>query len=369
MLYNDHPFSDSFCSTMVDDCLGALAEGTVNLVAIPGAGVTFFVRQLAYRSKDEFISVNSFEMHDFSKAALYNQLSRKLGLTPAPADHVDLRAIGEALKQRAGNHKKVVLVFNRFDRLGPILDQSFYENLHFLKDVTGGMLVMMFVTAEPVIESAGSGLQELLRLVDKTVYFVGYSTTDLQEIMQSNGAQDVEPAAYGLSGGHHALLQILMRCQNLDNALSDPMVELLVKDMYLGLSPKRRKDLDAVATGRSKSVDPFLTDVGYVVTDQGVSRTFTPLLAEYALRQAQGHLPVRERRLLSLLRRNLGRVVSKHEIFDAVWRESDGIASDWALNALVYRLRRHPAFDSQRYSIESHKKQGYILRDHQQKVR
>ncbi len=365
MLYTDHPFSNSFCGRMVDDCLAAVAKGTVNLVAIPGVGVTFFVRQLAYRSADEFISVNSFEMHDFSKAALYNQLSRKLGLEPAHSDHVDLQAIGDALKQRATNDKKVVLVFNRFDRLGPLLDQSFYENLQFLGEVAGGKLVMMFVTAEPVIELAGPGLQDLLRLIDGTVYFPGYSQADLREIIKSSGTENIERKALGLSGGHHALLQILMRCQNLDNALSDPMVELLVKDMYLNLSPKRRKDIDAVAGGRAKPVDRFLTDVGYIVEDGAKRCTFTPLLSGYALRQAQSHLPVRERRLLSLLKRNVGRVVSKQDIFDAVWRESDGIATDWALNALVYRLRRHPAFDSQRYAIESHKKQGYVLREHQ----
>lgn len=365
MLYTDHPFSQSFCAERVDDCLAAIAKGTVNLVAMPGTGVTFFVRQLAYRSDDEFISVNSFEMHDFSKAALYHQLSRKLGLEPAHSDHVDLQAIGEAIKERAGNSKKVVLVFNRFDRLGPILDQSFYENLQFLQDVADGKLVMMFVTAEPVIEFSGQGLQDLLRLIDGTVYFAGYSLPDLREIIKSSGVQDIEPQALELSGGHHALLQILMRCQNLENALSDPMVELLVKDMYLGLTPKRRKDIDAVAAGRAKAIDPFLTDVGYVVGEGDARRTFTPLLAEYALRQAQTHLPVRERRLLSLLKRNAGRVVSKNEIFDTVWRESDGIATDWALNALVYRLRRHPAFDSQRYTIESYKKQGYVLREHQ----
>lgn len=365
MLYTDHPFSKSFCARLADDCLAAVAKGTVNLVAMPGMGVTFFVRQLAYRSPDEFISVNSFEMHDFSKAALYNQLSRKLGLEPAHSDHVDLQAIGEALKARAAEGKKVVLVFNRFDRLGPILDQSFYENLHFLREVAGGKLVMMFVTAEPVIEFAGAGLQDLLRMIDGTMYFSGYSQADLREIIRSSGAQDIEDRALELSGGHHALLQILMRCQNLENALSDPMVELLIKDMYLGLTPKRRKDIDAVASGRNKPVDHFLTNVGYVVGDEGKQRTFTPLLSEYALRQAQSHLPVRERRLLSLLKRNVGRVVSKRDIFDAVWRETDGIATDWALNALVYRLRRHPAFDSQRYTIDSHKKQGYILRDHQ----
>jgi hypothetical protein len=365
MLYTDQQFSRNFCKDLIAQCLGLLPNSrAINLVAVPGTGVTFFVRHLANLSPAEFISINSYEMHEFTKAALYNQLARKLGLEATTADQLDLQAIGEALKKRAGNGQ-VVLVFNRFDRLGPILDQALYENLHFLSDVTDNRLIMLFVTAVPFIELAGTGLQGLLRLIDQEIFFAGYSISDLNEIMATSGNASIEPAALKLSGGHHALLQILMRCQNLDNALADPMVELLIKDMYIGLSPKRRKMLEAVAAGRRKQIDPYLISVGYIRLDKDKRSVFTSLLAEYALRQNQAHLPVRERRLWHVLKRNVGRVVSKQEIFDAVWRDSDGIATDWALNALVYRLRRHPSFDSQRYTVESHKKQGYILRDHQ----
>ena len=366
MLYADHPFSKRFCKELVNGCIDSFAaDDSINLVAMPGVGVTFFVRHLEYCSPDEFVSVNSFEMHEFSKAALYNQLARKLGLEPARTDHVDLQMISQALRARATDGRKVVLAFNRFDRLGPILDQGFYENLRFLREAADGKLLLMFLTSEPVVEQAGQGMQDLLRLVDKLVYLPCYSFADLTEIVKSGGVSSVDDVAMKLSGGHHALLQILLRCQNLDNALSDPMVELLIKDMYLGLSPKRRKSIDMVASGRTKDVDAYLTGVGYIVEDQGKFRTFTPLLSEYALRQGRAHLPVMEKRLLNILKRNADRVVSKQDIFDHVWREADGIATDWALNALVYRLRRHSAFDSQRYTIESHKKQGYILRDHQ----
>jgi len=367
ILYTDNPFSDSFCKNEVADFLQTIAaSGSCNLVAMPGVGVTFFLKQLLHTSHDEFVSVNSYEMHEFSKAAFYNQLARKLGLQAAPSDHVDLGAISDELKRRAVGHKKVVLIFNRFDRLGPILDQGFYENLSFLQDASGQSLVMLFVTAEPILEMAGQGMQDLLRLLGATKYFPGYSVDDLREIMANSGVTEIEQQALELCGGHHALLQILMRCQNLDNALSDPMVELLVKDIYTGLNPKRRKAVDTAAAGHgSLRADPFLYGAGYLVKRGEKDKVFTPLLAEYSARQSKEHLPVKERRLLGILKRNAGRVVSKQDIFDAVWRESDGIASDWALNALVYRLRRHAAFNNQRYTIESQKKQGFVLHDHQ----
>ncbi len=366
MLYTDHTFSKNFCHELVGDCLKSIADGqSFNLVAMPGVGVTFLVRQLEHSSPDTFVSLNSFELHDFTKTALYNQLARKLGLESASAEQVDLHAIGESLKARAANHK-TVLIINRFDRLGPILDLGFYDNLHFLRDIADGKLVFILISAEPLAESSGQGMQELLGLIDTTHYFTGYSPDNLREILISNGVMpaDIEPTALQLAGGHHALVQLLLRCQNLDNALSDPMPELIVRDLYLGLSPKRRNNLNAIAAGRKVHIDPFLQNVGYVVNRDNQPAIFTPLLAEYALREQRNHLPLRERRLLGLLKRNAGRLVSKQEILDTVWRESNGIASDWTLNALVYRLRRHPAFDTQRYTIESHKKQGYILHDH-----
>ncbi len=366
MLYTNHTFSKDFCQALVKNCVKSITAGqSFNLVAMPGAGVTFLVRQLEQSSPDSYVSVNSFELHDFTKTALYNQLARKLGLEATSAEQVDLQAIGETLKIRAGDHK-TVLIFNRFDRLGEILDQGFYENLHFLRDISDGRLVFGLITAEPLAESSGPGMQELLGLADTTHYFTGYSPEQLREILTSSGVQpaDIEPAALELAGGHHALIQILLRCQNLANALADPLPELIVRDLYLGLSPKRRSNLHAIAAGRNVQVDPFLQNIGYVVVRDGKPTVFSPLLAEYALREQRSHLPLRERRLLSLLKRNAGRLVTKQEILDTVWRETNGIASDWTLNALVYRLRRHPAFDSQRYRIESHKKQGYILYDH-----
>lgn len=365
MLYSDHAFSKTFCHSLTARCQANISAGhSFNLVAIPGVGVTFFLRHLAYATQHDSIAVNSYELHDYNKSALYSQLARKLGLRTTEGQ-VDLRAIADALKLRAAASKRVVLIFNRFDRLGPILDQAFFENLWFLREMSGGNLSMIFVTAAPVAELAYSGMQDLFRLVDETLYLRGYTSAELCEMMQISGTQAIDEQALRLSGGHHALLQILIRCQNLENALSDPMVELLIKDLYLGMTPKRRKSIDAIANGRPKQVDLYLIDAGYVVVDGAKVRTFTPLLAEYASRQTRGHLPIREQRLLSILKRNTGHLVRKQDIFDAVWREANGIGSEWALNALVYRLRRNPAFDSQRYTIESYKKQGYLLIDHQ----
>lgn len=365
MLYQNHHFSDNFCHTHAAACLDNIATQTsFNLVAMPGVGVTFFLRHLQNRSNDDYIYINSYEMHEFTKQNLYEQLARKLNVTTSSSEVVDLQAIGQGLHTRAAKAGKVILVFNRFDRLGPIIDQNLCDNLRFLQDINPHKIIMVLVTGEPLIGQAREGLKDILSLVTNTTYFSGYTADELCEIVSLAGMKDIEEKALSLAGGHHSLFQILLRCQNLDNALSDPMVELMIKDLYFGLDAKQQKIVESVAAGRTHAQDSFLDGTGYIKTNGEQSQLFTPLLAEYVLRWGKYHLPVKEKRLLELLKRHTGAVVGKQTIFDAVWREDDGIASEWALNALVYRLRHHPAFDYQRYTIESRKKQGYVLHDH-----
>jgi DNA-binding response OmpR family regulator len=97
-----------------------------------------------------------------------------------------------------------------------------------------------------------------------------------------------------------------------------------------------------------------------VVLKNGKAELFSPLFRDCVLALTSSKLPIKERRLLSILKRYEGRIVSKNDIYDAVWRGQE-IGSEWALNALIYRLRKHPAFIAQRYSIENHKKLGYSL--------
>lgn len=361
MSYSDRHFSDNFCRSCIAACRQNIESATsFNLVAMSGVGVTFFVRALAQDKPGEFVFVNSYELHDFSKQALYEQLGQKLGLAGDEAK--SLQAIHLALADRAANNERVVLVFNRLDRLSAELDQNFYDNLRYLRDSYRGKIVMIFVTSRPILELSAPNIKDFFSLVNQVTYFGGYSPEDLSEIAQATGGESVDPRAIDLSGGHHALMLVLSRCQNLNNPLSDPMVELLIKDLYFGLDVKRRKQLDGAVKRKNPVKDDFLNGVGFVKPVEPM--TFTPLLAEYILQQGKQHLPVKEKRLLRLLILHKGKLVTKEEIADYVWREANGVVSDWALNALIYRLRRHPTFDNQRYTIESRKKDGYILFDH-----
>jgi hypothetical protein len=335
---------------------------SINLTAMPGAGVTFFLRTLAQNNPHNFIFINSYEMQEFTRESFYGQLGTKLGLQPDNSS--SLEQISLALSLKAQNAENLIIVCNRLDRLSAILDQNFFDNLRFLRDASRNKISMIFVSSQPLIEVAGHNIKEFASLVSKTTYFSGYSDNDLLEIFASSDIPDVDSKALSLAGGHHLLLQVLLRCQNLDNPLSDPMVELVIKDLYLGLSVKRRKILETSIIKGSKPIDQYLIDAGYIRDNIGHYEAFTPLLADYVKSLGKQYLPLKEKRLFKILLLHKGMITTKETICDSVWRENDGIVSDWALNALVYRLRRHSAFDSQRYSIESRKGEGYILFDH-----
>lgn len=366
MPYADTPFSDAFCAPVLAECAAAIESRTsFNLVAVAGVGVTFFVKYMRRRVEADYIDINAYEMHEFSKQALYGALGSGLGIEDMPAGEAVLSRISEALRKRTEQSEVVVLLFHRFDRMKAVIDQGFYDNLRSLRDIDRTKIVMVFVTALPLPELAHEQAAAALGLVTNTVYFPGFRPQDMKEIMAATSSGVVSGRMLELAGGHHLLLQILMTCQSLDNPLSDPMVELLVKDIVAGLDSRRRRIVETVVRG-GKSVpdDAFLLGTGFVTQSGGSWTLFSKVVKEYVARNAAGHLPVKERKLFDLLNAHAGSMVSKNDIFDYVWPEENGIASDWSLNALVYRLRRHPAFDSRRYEIESRKKEGYVLIDH-----
>ncbi len=358
-----HHFSEHFCSETIAECLDSITTLTSsNLVCMPGVGVTFLLRALEQKSNHPIIFINSYELPEFSWQALFGQLAQKLELDDQKA--LSLQAIGEALAKRAQDQERLVIVFNRLDRLGSMVNQNLYDNLRYLRDFSRDKIVMLFVSSEPLLETSAKGTHNIAPLLTRTIYFKGYNDADLNELLIANGMEQIEPRVLELAGGHHTLSQVLLRCQDLTNALADPMVELLVKDMYYQIHWRRRKQLKQLVLRNVQTEDQFLLGCGYVRQLAKDQQVFTPLLAEYIQQRNKQRMPAKEKRLLRILLLHQGKVVSKSDICDFVWPEHNGIVSDWALNALIYRLRHHKAFDAQRYSLESRKKEGYVLYDH-----
>jgi L-methionine (R)-S-oxide reductase len=72
-------------------------------------------------------------------------------------------------------------------------------------------------------------------------------------------------------------------------------------------------------------------------------------------------LPQKEGKLFSLLQKELGKTVPKDIIFKEIWKDTPDEATDWALNSLIYRLRKNTTFHKSGYIIENNKDIGYSL--------
>ncbi|MBI2021373.1 winged helix-turn-helix domain-containing protein [Candidatus Daviesbacteria bacterium] len=59
---------------------------------------------------------------------------------------------------------------------------------------------------------------------------------------------------------------------------------------------------------------------------------------EYIKSYIKLNIPAKEAKLLRLVKKNLGKAISKDEISDYIWKDDLDSASNWALNALIYRL-------------------------------
>src|SRR3990167_9341979 len=139
----------------------------------------------------------------------------------------------------------------------------------------------------------------------------------------------------------------------------DQFVKQQMKSLMGYLDYQQSKQVQKIALGKNvDEVDEYLLGVGMVKTVGSSYQLFTPLLAQYIKENMPIKLPAKEAKLFKLLKNNMGKVVSKDEIFSTVWPNSED-ATDWALDALIYRLRKHPFMLSHGYIIESNKKVGY----------
>lgn len=268
--------------------------------------------------------------------------------------------------------KKVVVVFSRFDQLKKDFDENFLSNLQSLINIAAGKIVLIFTAIKPLDELAPEACRGgNLPFYSKLLYFTPYQPRDLKALFTLEHTLKAHPdldEIIKLSGGHNQLLHIFINSHKKNNLLLDKFVKLQLKDLYDYLDYTQKKQVAKIASGKNiEDIDEYLLGVGYVtiLSERSESKDlsyklFSPVLAEYIKTNLPHKLSVKESKLFKLLRNNFGKVVSKDEIFKEVWGE-DQEASDWALDALIYRLRNSTFMKSHGYVIESHKKVGYTL--------
>lgn len=331
-----------FCQNVISDVKKLIGNSTsFAVVGMPAMGISIFLKYLATL---EFAHLIHIDINGFSyptEAELFKQLPGK-----------------EELEILAKKHQRVVVIFNRFDRLQKIFSQNFFARLRVLRDVDREKIVMIFAANRPLAEQSPKSIEGgNLNMFSKTYYIKLYGIEDLKKLVRLNSPKLLKhpqfELALKLSGGHYQLLQLLLKLDSLDNPVADPAIKLQLKELYNFLNYHQKKQIQKISFGKLvKDIDPYLVDIGYVPIP-------TPLLADFIKQSSKLKIPVMENKLFRFLKYKEGKVALKEEIFNNLW--DGGEASDWALNALIYRLRKNLAFISSGYVIESYKKVGYSL--------
>lgn len=336
-------------------------------MSMPGVGASYFLKYLCGKDFAFFIHIDLYLLPTLTLHEFYRLLHREVGGKPSSkTDEQIFLETKDILKNYAQKYPKVVVIFSRFDQLRKELDANFLSNLQSLATIAPGKIVLIFTAIKPLYELAPEAVTGgNLTFYSKILYFKPFQDEDLKKLFLLEHTKKAHPNLDELikaSGGHNQLLHIFVNSHKQNNLLLDKFVMLQMKDLYDYLDYGQKKQVQKIALGKAVAeVDEYLLGVGYVIRDKQGFRLFSPILQEYIKTNIPTKLPVKEAKLFRLLRNNMGRVVSKDEIFQTVWEEKDEGATDWALDALIYRLRNHPFIKSQGYIIESHKKVGYTL--------
>ena len=326
---------------------------TVNGMA--GVGISLFLKELCEENFAEFYYVDVFALPQLTTPSLLKELSYLLGNSDSQ-DYIE--EIQKSLKKKIQS-KPVVICFAGFDKLEKNLTKKFFDDLRAIRNTDRSKIIFIFGVCkrlETIIPE--SVMDSEISMFSKKLYLAPFSPVECTYLLKKYGPKkDTEKIA--LSGGHFQLLQLLIQTEFPANPLNDQFIELCLKNIYSHLTIQQRKVLQKIADEKIPSlIDPYLTNIG-IISDK--KEFFSPLFKTFVQNQQSRKIPAKEGKLFRLLKARRGTVVSKTDIFRTVWGENNREATDWALDSLIYRLRKNGTFQKSGYYIESVKKQGYIL--------
>jgi hypothetical protein len=358
-----------FAELQVTDLTQRVSSATTtSVLGIPGAGITLFLKHFVSQLPEKVIYTDVFSLPSFKTTEFYKALLSELGGTSQSNELEDI--ISECKKRielLTKENDRLVICIAGFDQLQPEFSANFFHYLRSIRAVNPSKIVFIFGICRQLDTLLPPDLMNAdISLFSSVYYLKPYSEKDMKYLLSTYGPQidlseDELSKLIKLSGGHFQFLQLLLNSERRNNPVQDPFVQLAFKNVFLHLSTTQKAIVRKLAVdGAYPKSDDYLTNIGIVKKIGDKYELFSELFAECVRTFSAPKLPVKERRLLAILKRNEGRIVPKREIYDAIWKGQE-IGSEWALNALVYRLRKHPAFIAQNYTIENHKKLGYTL--------
>ncbi len=368
--FSEKILAPNFRKDITDQIEVLISTGSsFNIIGMPFVGISPFFRYLATTSSSYSIYTDVHALSNRKKEDLFLAIYKELGGTESIPTYEAFDYCKEILKELLSTQKKVVLMINRFDYLEKSeYSNGIFTNLKALEDIGKGRVIFVVATSKPLYEIDEAAISDSnLAFFSKIVFFPPYYGEDLKKLLLiSPTALKPEPkdlrTALDLSGGHATLLQVLIKTDFLNDPFSDPFIKLHLKVIYDACSTKQKNILYKLAVGsRLKEIDPFLIKIGIIKEINGSFYVFSPLFRTFLINYVKLKFSKKEKVLFTLLKKHLGRTVLKDQIFQELWKEDFDKPTDWALNSLVYRLRKNPTVINNKYIIENEKDIGYKL--------
>lgn len=326
---------------------------TVN--GMPGVGISLFLKELCEENFAHFYYVDVFALSQITTDTLFKELSRLLGNNDSP-NHIE--EIQQSLQEKIQS-KPIVICFAGFDKLEKNLTKKLFDDLRAIRGIDRSKIIYIFGVCKRIETIIPESVMDSdISMFSKKLYLIPFSSDECEYLLQKYGPR-VDNEKITLSGGHFQLLQLLIQTEFPANPLNDQFIELCLKNIYMHLTIHQRKILQKIADGKIPAkIDPYLASIGIINSN---NEFFSPLFKVFVLNQKSKKIPAKEGKLFRLLKARSGTVVNKTDIFQTVWEGDSSEATDWALDSLIYRLRKNETFQKSGYYIESVKKQGYIL--------
>lgn len=366
--FSEKNLGSDFCKHTVDEVRVAIQKGrSSTILGMPLSGMITLCRYLTTTDMAFFAYLDTqsvkYTRNDLF-IALYNELEGK-DLHDVSINSFE--ACKKQLRKLLLSQKRIVILIARVDSLQEELSSGLLADFKTLADIDLGKIIIIGTSRQPFNKLSATALNHNPSFMTDAIYFTPYKGRDFEKLVKFlPGSIHISPKAIEtiqtLSGGHICLMWQLLKTDYFDNPLQDEILQLHLQTIYEAYLPNQQSQLRRIATGKAiKDLDPFLLKIGLVKEVNGNYELFTPLLRDYILQYVSTKLPKKERKLFALLKKKKGKLVTKEEIFKDLWGEDALQATDWALNAVIYRLKKNQMFINKGYIIENEKGEGYRM--------
>lgn len=371
MIYNfsEKILGPNFRTDILDQIRIAITTGSsFNIIGMPFIGISPFFRYLATSDLAFMVYIDVHSLLKRTKEELYIALYKELGGKEIVASSDAYLECKNLLNSILKKETRILIMINRFDYLEKNeFSKGIFTTLKSLEDVGKGRIIFGVASSMPLYAIDENAIVDSnMAFFSKIIYFPPYIGKDLEKLLLVSpvglkpNIEDINKALK-LSGGHATLLQVLIKTEYLDTPFADPFIKLHLKLIYDTCNTQQRNMLYKLAVGKNiKNIDQFLLKIGIVKEFGQECELFSPLFKQYLISYIRLKLTKKERLLFSLLKKHLGRTVYKDKLFQTVWGNNQLSTTDWALNSLIYRLRKNPTINN-KYIIENDKDIGYRM--------